>query len=153
MLLQLQLSRVDWLVRGSSLVLFTLLRGLLSPAKQKAHHTPHHRRLCRLLGGWGGGLAWCVQCSASYRADGRAAVSTSDRLASYSTQNENTKNLECSEGVLCSDAIRMANATRHSPQNIEYSQLSLSWKRFHLCVWPVPRHSYEISFHKLLAGE
>ena len=128
MLQQRQRSRADWLVRGSSLVLVNAVYVVYS-VEQSKRHTTHHTTedfddFWVVGGGWG--LAWCGQRSASYRADGRVAISTSDRPAYYFKQNEYTKDLECSEGVLSSDAIRMGNATRHSPRNIAYSQLSLS---------------------------
>jgi len=128
-------SRADWLVRGSSLVFVTLFMWFTPSSKAKGTpHTTPQKTVMTSVGGWGGGggLAWCGQCSTSYRADGRVAISASYRPEYYFTQNEYTKDLE-RNGVHCSDAIRMVNATRHSPRNCAYSQLSLSWKRFYLC--------------------
>ena len=119
--------------------------------QQSKRHTTHHT-----TEDWAdfwvgrGWFALCVQYSVSYRADGRAAIRTSDRPLYCFTQNENAKDLECSEGVLFSYAIRKGNGTRHSAQNVAYSQLSLLWKRFYLLLGNVHRHSYKISFLKLL---
>ena len=112
MLLQLQRYRADWVVRGSSLVLVLSVWFTQSGKAKGTPHTTSQKTVMTYgwgVGGVGWGLAWCVPCSASYRADGRAAISTSDRPAYYFTQNENTKDFMCSEGVLCSDAIGTGN--------------------------------------------